>query len=164
MMEMALMMPESNLKNSPMLRHPTYNMTPLNALNYTYSQTHGRAIGQAVSRRLPRFDPRSGHVGFVEDKVTLGAGLLRILRFPLPIPIPPTAPHSSSIIRGWYNRAVSARRTEWPQSHPTQEAKKKLHSGSRVFRNATVSCRILSTCRSQRPAEFAVLQRKTNQE
>jgi hypothetical protein len=33
--------------------------------------------------RWPGFDPRSGHVGFVVDKV---------LRFPLPILIPPTAP------------------------------------------------------------------------
>jgi hypothetical protein len=30
------------------------------------------AIAQAVSRRLPRFDPRSGYVGFVVDKVELG--------------------------------------------------------------------------------------------
>jgi hypothetical protein len=34
-----------------------------------------------------------------------GAGLLRVLRFPLSIIIPPTAPYvSSSLIRGWYNR------------------------------------------------------------
>jgi hypothetical protein len=32
-----------------------------------------------------------------------------LLRFPLPILIPPTAPHSSSsIIWGWYNRPVVA--------------------------------------------------------
>jgi hypothetical protein len=49
----------------------------------------------------------------------IGAGFLRILRFPLPILIPPTAPHSSSIIRGWYNRPVNGRRTKWTQSHPT---------------------------------------------
>jgi hypothetical protein len=53
------------------------------------------------------FKPRSGHVGFVVDKVALGAGLLRALRFPLTILIPPTAPHSSSTIRGWYNRPIS---------------------------------------------------------
>jgi hypothetical protein len=46
------------------------------------------------------------------------AGFLRVLRFLLPILILPTAPHSSSyIIRGWYNRPVSGRRTEWIQSH-----------------------------------------------
>jgi hypothetical protein len=34
-----------------------------------------------------------------------GAGFLRVLRFPLPIFIPPIAPQSpSSIIWGWYNR------------------------------------------------------------
>jgi hypothetical protein len=41
----------------------------------------------------------------------IGAGFLRVLRFPLPS-IPPTVPHSSSsiiiIIDGWYNRPVLA--------------------------------------------------------
>jgi hypothetical protein len=36
------------------------------------------------------------------------AGFLVVLRFPLPIFIPPVAPHSSSIIRGWYNMPVVA--------------------------------------------------------
>jgi hypothetical protein len=48
-----------------------------------------------------------------------GAGFLRVLPFPLPILIPPTTSHSSSIIRGWYNRPISGRRTKWTQSHPT---------------------------------------------
>jgi hypothetical protein len=45
----------------------------------------------------------------------------------LPILIPPTAPHSSFIIRDWYNRAVSGRCAEWTQSHPnpSQEGGKK---------------------------------------
>jgi hypothetical protein len=48
------------------------------------------------------------------------AGFLLVLRFPLPILIPPTAPHSpSSFIRGWYNKSNSGRRTKWTQSHPT---------------------------------------------
>jgi hypothetical protein len=38
-----------------------------------------------------------------------GAGSLRVLRFPLPIFIPPIAPQSPLyIIWGWYNRAVVA--------------------------------------------------------
>jgi hypothetical protein len=46
-----------------------------------------------------------------------GAGFLRVLRFPLPILIPPTAPHSSpSIIWVWYSRPSSGRRTNWTQS------------------------------------------------
>jgi hypothetical protein len=48
-----------------------------------------------------------------------GAGFLRVLRFPLPILIPPTTPHSSAVIRGWYNRPNIGRRTKWTQSHPT---------------------------------------------
>jgi hypothetical protein len=60
----------------------------------------GRAIAQAVSGR---FEPRSGHVGFVVDNVTLGL----------------TVPHSSPIIRGLYSRPISGQRTKWTQSHPT---------------------------------------------
>jgi hypothetical protein len=42
-----------------------------------------------------------------------GTGFLRVIRFPLPILIPPTAPHSSSsIIRGRYSRPISSRRTK----------------------------------------------------
>jgi hypothetical protein len=38
-----------------------------------------------------------------------GVGFLRVLRFPLPIFIPPIAPQSpSSIIWGWHNRPVVA--------------------------------------------------------
>jgi hypothetical protein len=65
--------------------------------------------GQAVCRRLPTATAlvltRSGHVGFVVDRV---AGLLRVLRFPLPT-IPPTVPPSSpsSITGGCYNRPNS---------------------------------------------------------
>jgi hypothetical protein len=36
----------------------------------------------------------------------IGTGFFLQLRFPLPILIPPTAPHSSSIIWSWYNRPV----------------------------------------------------------
>jgi hypothetical protein len=46
--------------------------------------------------------------------------------FLLPIVIPPTAPLSSSIIRGWYNRPVSGRRTKWTQSHPSPRKQKKI--------------------------------------
>jgi hypothetical protein len=48
-----------------------------------------------------------------------------VLRFPLPILIPPIASHSSSNIRGWYNRPVSSRRTKWTQSRTTPRNLKK---------------------------------------
>jgi hypothetical protein len=51
----------------------------------------------------------------VVDKVAL---FHRVLRFPLPILIPLTAPQST-IVRGWYNGPISGRRTKWTQSHPT---------------------------------------------
>jgi hypothetical protein len=77
----------------------------------------GRAIAQAVSRRLPtataRVRAQVRSCGICGGRSGTGAGSLR---FPLPILIPPTVPHSSSIIRGWYNRPVSGRRTK---SHST---------------------------------------------
>jgi hypothetical protein len=62
--------------------------------------------------------------GICGRQSSTGAGFLRVLRFPLSILIPPTAQHSSSIIRGWYNKPVSDRRTKWTQAHPTPEIKK----------------------------------------
>jgi hypothetical protein len=84
----------------------------------------GRAIAQAVSPRLPtaaaRVRAQIRSYGICCGQSGIGVGLLRVLRFPLPILIPPTVPHSSSsIIRDWYNRPNSGRRTKWTQSHPT---------------------------------------------
>jgi hypothetical protein len=59
-------------------------------------------------------------VGFVVDKVSLEQVYSEYFSFPLPILIPPTAPHSSSIIRDWYNRPVGGRRTKWTQSPSPQ--------------------------------------------
>jgi hypothetical protein len=55
----------------------------------------GRAIAQAVSRRLPTAAARD----FVIDKSGAGAGFLRELRFPLPIYIPSASPQSPSLSR-----------------------------------------------------------------
>jgi hypothetical protein len=54
-----------------------------------------------------------------------GAGFLRSLLFPLPILNTPIAPHSSSTIRGWYNRPNTGRRTKWAHSDPLPHSKKK---------------------------------------
>jgi hypothetical protein len=65
-----------------------------------------------------------------------GVGLLRVLRFPLPILIPPTAPHSSYINQGRYNKPVSGRRTKWTVSPPQETKKKrnfKTEDGSSIF-------------------------------
>jgi hypothetical protein len=68
-------------------------------------------FAEAVSRRLPtaaarvRFQVRS--CGICGGQSGTGAGFLRVLRFPLPIFIPPTAPHPLSIIRCWNNRPNS---------------------------------------------------------
>jgi hypothetical protein len=87
-----------------------------------------RAIAQAVSRRLPttaaRVRAQVRSCGICGGHSSTGAGFLRVLRCPLPILIPPTAPHSS-INRSWYNRPVSGRRTKWTRCHPTPRTKKR---------------------------------------
>jgi hypothetical protein len=76
-----------------------------------------------ASRRLPTTATRvRGQVrscGICGTKCGTGAYFLRVLRFYFQIFISLTAPHSSSIIRGCYNRSISGRRTKWSQSHPT---------------------------------------------
>jgi hypothetical protein len=61
----------------------------------------GRAIAQAVSRRLPtaaaRVQTRVGTWDYVMGKSVAGAGFLRELRFPLPIYITVCSPQSSSL-------------------------------------------------------------------
>jgi hypothetical protein len=84
----------------------------------------GRAIAQAVSRRLPtaavQVPAQVRSCGICGGQSCTGRGFLRVLQFPLPILVPPTAPRlSSSVIRGWYNRPNSGRRTKWTQSHLT---------------------------------------------
>jgi hypothetical protein len=65
-----------------------------------YSSGH---YSSAFHRGVP--GSSQGRVGFVVDKVTLGQVFFRVLRFPLPIFIPPTSAYSSSCnIWGWYNR------------------------------------------------------------
>jgi hypothetical protein len=64
----------------------------------------GRDIAQAVSRQLPtvaaRVRSQVRSRGICGKQSGTGACFLRVLRFPLPILIPPTTPHSSSIIWG----------------------------------------------------------------
>jgi hypothetical protein len=89
----------------------------------------GRAVAHVVSRWLStaaawdRAQVRS--CGISGGQSCTGEGFLRVLRFLLSI-IPPTAPYSSSIIQGWYNRPNNDSLTEWTQSHPTPKTKKGL--------------------------------------
>jgi hypothetical protein len=88
----------------------------------------GRTIAQAVSRRLPTAAARVGaqvrSCGICGGQNDTRAGFLQALQFPQPILIPPTAPHSSSIIRGWYNRPINALRTSGLSLTSPQESKR----------------------------------------
>jgi hypothetical protein len=84
----------------------------------------GHAIVQEVSRRLPaRVRSQVRSCGICDGQSGIETGSLRVLRFPLPILIPLNAAYSS-IIRGWHNRPISGRRTEWTSLTPPQEIKK----------------------------------------
>jgi hypothetical protein len=60
----------------------------------------GRVIAQEVSRWLPTASARVRSqvrlCGICDGQSGAGVGFFRVLRFPLPILIPPTASHSSS--------------------------------------------------------------------
>jgi hypothetical protein len=108
----------------------------------------GRAIAQAVSRRLPtaaaRFRSQVRSRGICAGQIGTGAGFLRVVQFPLSILIPPNAPYSS-IIRSWYNRSISGRRTKWTQSHPTAQNQK-----TRCASAANVVCKCTDIFRNSR--------------
>jgi hypothetical protein len=53
-----------------------------------------RLLVTVFSKRWRRFDPRSGHMGFVVYEVAQKQFLFQVLLFPLPILIPPAAQHS----------------------------------------------------------------------
>jgi hypothetical protein len=94
-------------------------------MTYIYQ---GRDIAQAVNRHLPtaagRVRAQVRSCGNCGGQSGTGVGFLRELRFPLPILIPPTAPHSpSSIIQGWYNRPVSGDVPSGFSLTPPQETK-----------------------------------------
>jgi hypothetical protein len=79
--------------------------TTINHTGLYVTQRYGRAIAQVVSRWLPtaaaRVRARVWSSGICGGQNGAGAGFLRVLRFPLPIIIPPIAPQSpSSIIWG----------------------------------------------------------------
>jgi hypothetical protein len=84
--------------------------TKQNKINHV----QGRPIAQAVSRWLPtaaaRVRARVRSCRISGGQSGAGAGFLRVLRFPLPIFIPPIAhPQSpSSIVWGWYNKPALA--------------------------------------------------------
>jgi hypothetical protein len=72
---------------------------------------YGRTIAQAVSRWLPtvaaRVRARVWSSGICGGQSGAGAGFLRVLRFPLPIFIPPNSPSSQSPRAGTIGHSVA---------------------------------------------------------
>jgi hypothetical protein len=86
----------------------------------------GRAIAQAVSHRLPTVAAR------VQSQVMWDLWWTKWhwVRFPPSTSVSPVNSHSTDcstlIIRVWYNRPNSGRRTKCTQSHPTPKEIKKI--------------------------------------
>jgi hypothetical protein len=124
----------------------------------------GRDIAQAVSRWLPtaaaRVKAQVRSCGICGGQSGTVASFPRVLRFPLPILIPPTASHSSSssIFRDWYNRPVSDRRTKWTQFHPTNNNKCTIRcpQSSEPRKSKLISVFISQTFQSRKPKLTAV--------
>jgi hypothetical protein len=71
-----------------------------------------------IPQRRPGFNRKSSYVWFVVHKLTLWQHSPRVLRFPLPILIPPNNAPYSSVDHGWYNTPSNGRRTKWTQVSP----------------------------------------------
>jgi hypothetical protein len=108
--------------------------------------SQGHVIAQAVSSWHPTAAARLRSQ--VKSCVICGgrsgarAGFLRVLRFPLSILIPPTAPHlsSSSIIWGWYNKPIAAavRQAQSEVAHARCNASSKTDCNAELeLRNAS---------------------------
>jgi hypothetical protein len=79
---------------------------------------------------VARVRARIWSCGICDGQSGAGAGFLRVLRFPLPISIPPIAPQSSSsIIWGLYNRPEVAAVRSGLSSTPL----KKKDTGTQIF-------------------------------
>jgi hypothetical protein len=94
----------------------------------------GRVIAQTVSRRLHTAVARvRAHLRSCGGQNGTRLDFHRVLRFPLPILIPPT------ITRSWYNRPISGRRTEWAQSHLNRRNKKILNQARSRLKSEPLS-------------------------
>jgi hypothetical protein len=92
-----------------------------------------RPLVAGFPQRRPGFGSRSDHVGFVVDTVRR-TDYLRVIRFPLPILIPPIGPHSSSsIIQGWYNRPIVAAAPSGPSLTPINNNNNHHHHHLRMY-------------------------------
>jgi hypothetical protein len=94
------------------------NIINIMLLIHCYAVPYLRRLVAGFSPWWPGFHPRSCWI--YDGRSGTENGFVQLHWFPLPILIPPTAPHSSCIIWGWYNRPNSGRCTKWTQSHPTQ--------------------------------------------
>jgi hypothetical protein len=101
----------------------------------------GFSVAQAISRRLPRFEPQSDHVGFVVSKAATGHNFSEYFGFPCQFSI-----HRLFYTRpGWYSAATSSRAAEWTKSHYLKKNYANLapgYGGSKFLRNLLVRVHI----------------------
>jgi hypothetical protein len=124
------------------------------SLYYAKKKKNSRAIAQAVSRRLTtaaaRVWAKVRSCGICGEQSGAGAGFLPVLRFPLSI-INHRLLHIYSllsIIRGWYSRPFSGRRTKWTRSHPTPRNKNIICKKKVTLERCYTSKQVLFLCTS----------------
>lgn len=103
-------------------------------LRYRVSETRFASVvsvraERSFSPRKPEFDPRFSY-GICSGESGIRVGFRRVLRFPLPILIPPTS-LNSSIIRDCYNRPTNGRRNKLTQYRSTPRIKSRPDDGNR---------------------------------
>jgi hypothetical protein len=102
-------------------------------------ESTGRAIAQMVSRWLPteaaRLRARLWPCGICGGQSGVGEDFSEYFNFPCQFALRRLLPQSSSsfIVRGWYNRPVSGRRTKWTQSHPIENNNKEYRASANSF-------------------------------
>jgi hypothetical protein len=120
------------------------------------------AIVQAVSRWLPttaaRVRARIWSCGICGGESGAGAGFLRVLRFPLPIFIPPIAPQSSSsIIWGLYNRPEVAAVPSGLSPTPIKKSVTMLYYGVHLLYIIESVTIYVGRCRSKKVTLYCCL-------
>jgi hypothetical protein len=125
-------------------KYPRISWTSGNACSiFRLSLSEDRAITQAVNRWLPTVaagvQAQVRSCGICGGQSGTGAGFLRVLRFPLPILILPTAPHSSEA--GTIGQLVGGVPSGLSLTPPQETKKKNVFLNTRPLKSSVTIVR-----------------------